>query len=107
MLKRILLLVFALVVAAAIAFAFVPGQQRIFDRAASKLTAKVNVAPLVDDALRVAICGSSAPLASADRAKACVAVFAGGKFYVVDAGSESTERLVLWESRSRRSVPSC
>jgi ribonuclease Z len=44
----------------------------------------------------VAICGSSAPLASAARAKACVAVFAGGKFYIVDSGPESTENLVLW-----------
>jgi ribonuclease Z len=51
---------------------------------------------LADDALRVAVCGSSAPLASATRAKACVAVFAGGKFYIVDSGPESTENLVLW-----------
>jgi ribonuclease Z len=49
-----------------------------------------------DDALRVAVCGSSAPLASPARAKACVAVFAGGKFYVVDAGPESAENLVRW-----------
>ena len=33
---------------------------------------------------------------SAERAKACVAVFAGGKFYVVDVGPESVENLVLW-----------
>jgi ribonuclease Z len=56
----------------------------------------VNRAPLADDALRVAVCGSSAPLPSADRAKTCVAVFAGGKFYVVDVGPESVENLVLW-----------
>jgi ribonuclease Z len=71
-------------------------EQKIFDRAAERMTATVNSAPLEDDALRVAICGSSAPLPSASRAKACVAVFAGGKFYVVDAGPESTENLVLW-----------
>jgi ribonuclease Z len=71
-------------------------QQRIFDRAAKELTATTNTAPLVDDALRVAICGSSAPLPSARRGKACVAVFAGGKFYLVDAGPESVENLVLW-----------
>ncbi len=74
-----------------------PGvQQWLFDRGAEKLTATTNTAPLRDDALRVAICGSSAPLPSADRAKACAAVFAGGKFYVVDAGPESVENLVLW-----------
>lgn len=71
-------------------------QQRIFDRGAERMAATINKAPLEDNALRVAICGSSAPLPSARRAKACVAVFAAGKFYVVDAGPESVENLVLW-----------
>jgi ribonuclease Z len=70
--------------------------QRIFDRAAERRAGEINTAPLADDALRVAICGSSAPLPSAARAKPCVAVFAGGKFYVVDTGPESVENLVLW-----------
>jgi ribonuclease Z len=70
--------------------------QRIFDRAAGQRAGAVNTAPLADDALRVAICGSSAPLPSAARAKSCVAVFAGGTFYVVDVGPESVENLVLW-----------
>lgn len=88
----------AAVAAAGIASALLlPGvQQWLFDRAAENLTAKTNTAPLQDDALRVAICGSSAPLPSPSRAKACAAVFAGGKFYVVDAGPESVENLVLW-----------
>jgi ribonuclease Z len=74
-----------------------PGvSQSLFDRAATEMSARTNAAPLADDALRVAICGSSAPLPSADRAKACVAVFAGGKFWIVDSGPESTENLVLW-----------
>jgi ribonuclease Z len=71
-------------------------QQAIFDRAAAELTAASNTAPLADDALRVAVCGSSAPLPSTARAKACVAVFAGGRFYVVDTGPESVENLMLW-----------
>jgi ribonuclease Z len=71
-------------------------EQQIFDRAAAERAGASNNAPLRDDALRVAICGSSAPLPSVGRAKACVAVFAGGKFYIVDAGPESTENLVLW-----------
>lgn len=68
---------------------------RIF-AAGARQQAPSNTAPLEDDALRVAICGSSAPLAAAGRAKACVAVFAGGKFYIVDAGPESVENLVTW-----------
>ncbi|HXI02248.1 MAG TPA: MBL fold metallo-hydrolase [Candidatus Saccharimonadales bacterium] len=85
-----------LVVAAAVALLSPAVEQRIFDRAALQMTGRSNDAPLADDALRVAICGSSAPLPSTRRAKACVAVFAGGKFYVVDAGPESVENLVLW-----------
>jgi ribonuclease Z len=88
-----------LVVAATVGTAalFTPGVQRaIFDRGAQAQTATINAAPLADDAMRIAICGSSAPLPSARRAKACAVVFAGGKFYVVDSGPESTENLVLW-----------
>ena len=88
-----------LVVAATVGAAalFTPGvQQAIFDRGAQAATATINAAPLADDAMRVAICGSSAPLPSEDRAKACAVVFAGGKFYVVDSGPESTENLVRW-----------
>lgn len=71
-------------------------QQAIFDAGAKQMTARTNLAPMADDALRVAIAGSSAPLPSRARAKAAVAVFAGGKFWVVDSGPESTENLVLW-----------
>jgi ribonuclease Z len=71
-------------------------QLALFERAAGRMTAAVNTVPLVDDALRVAVCGTSAPLPSKRRAKACVAVFAGGKFYVVDTGPESVENLSLW-----------
>ncbi len=77
--------------------AFSPAvQQAIFDLGAEQATANVNTAPFEDNAMRVAICGSSAPLPSAKRAKPCVAVFAGGKFYIVDSGPESTENLILW-----------
>jgi ribonuclease Z len=71
-------------------------RQRIYDEAAVRMAGTVNDAPLADDALRVAVCGSSAPLPSTDRAKTCVAVFAGGKYYVVDVGPESVENLVMW-----------
>jgi ribonuclease Z len=88
------LAVFAVASAAALLTPSV--QQAIFDQAALKMTARTNNAPLADDALRVAIAGSSAPLPSASRAKASVVVFAGGKFWVVDSGPESVENLVLW-----------
>ncbi len=86
-----------LVVAGAAAVLLSPGlQQWIFDRAAREMTSRSNSGLLAADALRVLVVGSSAPLPSARRAKASVAVFAGGKFYVVDTGPESVENLVLW-----------
>ncbi|MCM2268824.1 MAG: MBL fold metallo-hydrolase [Thermoanaerobaculia bacterium] len=84
------------VLAGALALLHPTVEQKLFDGAARDLAAVVNTAPFEDDALRVALCGTSAPLPSASRAKACVAVFAGGKFWVVDTGPESTENLVLW-----------
>jgi ribonuclease Z len=94
--RRIFLTIGALAAAGYAALANPAIEQRIFDQAAARRAGTTNVAPLEDDALRVAICGSSAPLPSAARAKACVAVFAGGKFYIVDAGPESVENLVMW-----------
>jgi ribonuclease Z len=88
---------FLVLAAGGIAGLLNPGvQRRVFETAAQARAADVNTAPLEDDALRVAVCGSSAPLPSAARAKACVAVFAGGRFYIVDVGPESVENLVLW-----------
>jgi ribonuclease Z len=85
------------VVLAGVAALLTPAmEQRMFAAGARRRTSSVNRAPLADDALRVAVCGSSAPLPSPSRAKACVAVFAGGRYYVVDAGPESVENLVLW-----------
>jgi ribonuclease Z len=71
-------------------------QQHAFEAAARAQIGRSNAALLEDDALRVAVCGSSAPLPSPTRAKACVAVFAGGRIYVVDVGPESVERLMQW-----------
>ena len=71
-------------------------QETLFARAAAHNLARNNGALMKDDALRVAICGSSAPLPSDTRAKACVAVIAGGKLYIVDTGPESTEQLLQW-----------
>ncbi len=71
-------------------------QDALFSRFAERNLARDNSALMKDDALRVAVCGSSAPLPSAKRAKACVAVIAGGKIWIVDTGPESTETLLEW-----------
>jgi len=48
------------------------------------------------DSLKVVMCGTSGPLAVANRAKPCVAIQAGGALYLVDIGPEATENLMLW-----------
>jgi len=55
----------------------------------------------VDDALRVVLCGSAAPMPIRERAAACVMVIAGGKFYMVDTGNRSTNNLGLWRIPAR------
>lgn len=70
-------------------------QDRLFARAAQVQIGRDNAGLLADGALRVALCGTGSPLPS-PRAKACVAVMAGGKIYIVDSGPESTENLMAW-----------
>lgn len=47
------------------------------------------------DGLRVFMCGTSSPLPAPDRAQACVAVRAGNRLYLVDAGAGSARTLSL------------
>jgi ribonuclease Z len=55
-----------------------------------------------EDALRVVLCGTSAPLPHPSRAKACTAVFAAGRFWIVDTGPGSWNRLALWHVDGKR-----
>ncbi len=47
------------------------------------------------DGLHVALCGAGSPLPDLSRSGPCVAVVAGGKLYIVDAGSGSSRILAL------------
>ena len=70
-LLKLVLTVVVLAALALLAVLYVPGvAQSVYDRGARAKTAAANRAPLADDALRVAICGSSAPLPSAGRSAA-------------------------------------
>lgn len=70
--------------------------------AASAVEAQFGALPsdrssLLDDgALHVVICGSGAPLPSAERAEVCTAVIAGGRMFLVDVGNGSLENVRLW-----------
>jgi ribonuclease Z len=46
--------------------------------------------------LQAVVCGAGSPLPSREAAGPCVAVMAGGKVWIVDAGDGSAENLNLW-----------
>lgn len=72
-------------------------QDRLLQRVAAVNIRRDNTTLVTNtSALRVALCGTSAPLPSPKRAKACVAVMAGGKIWIVDSGPESTKNLMQW-----------
>jgi ribonuclease Z len=70
-------------------------QDRIVSAALGRMVASQRNELFDTDALRVLACGTASPLPHPTRAKACVAVFAGGRFWVVDTGSGSWNRLAL------------
>src|SRR5438552_13368184 len=56
---------------------------------------------LKDDALRMVLCGTASPMPHPTRAKACVAVFAAGHFWIVDTGPGSWNRIALLQIDGR------
>src|SRR5437870_8278062 len=74
---------------------FEPLQDWVVRRTARGILAKHHDELFKDDALRVVACGTSSPLSDHDRASACVAVFAGDRFYVVDTGMGAWKNLAL------------
>lgn len=77
-------------------------QDAVLRRMIPRLIAQSGDSLFADDALRVAICGSDAPLPHPTRAKACVAVFAAGKFWIVDTGPQSWNRVALMRVDGKR-----
>lgn len=79
-----------------LAILYVPQvQDAIFERVAGKALVQARTELLEDDALRAVVCGSSSPMPDRNRAKACIAVIAGGKIYVVDTGPQSYSKVAL------------
>ena len=74
-------------------------QDFLFGKALEKTFAPRS-APLWDSGgLGVFFCGTGSPLPSARRAQNCTAVIAGGRYYLVDAGTGS------WENIQRAGIP--
>jgi ribonuclease Z len=104
--RRLVLWVVALAVVGALAVVLlfrVPAvQDAVLRRVIAGLVGSTSDDLFVDDALRVALCGSSAPLPHPTRAKACVAVFAAGRMWIVDTGPGSWNRLALMRVDGKR-----
>lgn len=84
-----------LVVLAAIGIRLPAVQDRLVRAAIARAVASQPDELFGDDALRVLLCGTASPMPHPTRAKACVAVFAAGRFWVVDTGPGSWNRLAL------------
>ena len=76
-------------------------QERLFTLFVTRHLRAGNTAFFEDDALKVLLCGTSAPFADPNRAQSCLAVFADGKYYLVDTGPGSGRNLALWQLRGR------
>ena len=70
-------------------------QDRLVDAAIQRMVARQANELFEKDSLRALACGTGSPLPHPTRAAACVAVFAGGRFWVVDTGPRSWNRLAL------------
>jgi len=77
-------------------------QDRLMERALERAVGASADDLFEENALRVLLCGTSSPLPHPDRAKACVAVFAAGRLWVVDTGPGSWNNLALWRIPGRR-----
>ena len=68
----------------------------MIQRAADRAVAGDHTEWLDDGELHVILCGTGSPLPDPDRAAACTAVIAGGRFFLIDVGSGSWENVQLW-----------
>jgi ribonuclease Z len=79
-----------------------PLQDAVVRAMAKRIFAQTRADLFADGALRAVACGTSSPVPDPARAGACVAVFAGGKFYVVDTGLGAWKNLALWRVPGER-----
>jgi ribonuclease Z len=104
--RRAVLALGALALAAALAAAAVlrvPAlQDALVRRVVERAVATQADWLLAPGALRVLLCGTSGPLPHPTRARPCTAVFAGGRFFVVDVGPGSWNHLGLWHVPGER-----
>jgi ribonuclease Z len=84
----------ALVALGSLALRLPAVEDALFDRALEKAIAGPKVDLFDGDGLKVFFCGTGSPLPSARRAQTCTAVFAGERFFLIDAGTGSWENVL-------------
>jgi ribonuclease Z len=82
------------------AYALLWNSERLQDRLVDAVIARRAAADRVDllsgDSLELVFCGTGSPMPDPQRGPACIAVFAGNRVYLVDAGSGSFERVARY-----------
>ncbi len=84
---------FAAIALSAIAMRIPAVEDRLFERALDIGFSKRSAALWESDGLNVFFCGTGSPLPSKKRAQNCTAVFAGGRYFLVDSGTGSWENV--------------
>lgn len=104
--RRSLLLVLVAILALGAAALLALRTPRVQDALVRRAAAQAFASPpdwlFEEDALRVLLCGTASPLAHPTRARPCTAVFAAGRFWVVDTGPGSWNQLALWRIPGER-----
>lgn len=85
--------IIALAVGLIAATRLAPVQDMLFRGAVEKAMGPRQAALFDGDGLKVVFCGTGSPLPSKRRAQMCTAIFAGDRFFLVDAGTGSWETL--------------
>lgn len=67
-------------------------QDRLVTNAAAGAVLSGQIDDFGGDKLDVVFCGTASPMGNGPRAQQCIAVFAGDKFFIVDAGARSASR---------------
>jgi ribonuclease Z len=100
-LVRIVVVLLVITGAALVALRIPSVQDRLVRFGAARLLAQPTEL-FEGDGMRVLACGTSSPFPHRERARPCLMVIAGGKFYVVDTGSGSWNNLALWSIPGER-----
>ena len=88
--------VIALVIAGVVAIRIPSVDMWLFRRIATHIVSRPTPILAKPDELSVLLCGTGTPLPDRERAGPCAMVAAGNRIYVIDAGIDSVQNMLLW-----------